>query len=220
MTRFAVANLEEIDELDGEGGQFRPVRHHFGITTFGVNAMTARRDGELLIKEHSESGPHGSEELYIVISGHARFELDGELHETPAGSFVHVGAGVTRMASARDAGTTVLAIGGGAQGKPYEARDWELFAPLFQLYEAGDYDRAADGAQALIANDPTDGEAYYNTACFESRAGRTDAAIAHLQRALALAPGLAELARTDDDLDALRERAEFAEIIGDGTSPE
>jgi hypothetical protein len=48
---------------------------------------------------------------------------------------------------------------------------------------------------------------YYNTACFESRAGRTDVAIGHLRRAVELSPSLAELARADDDLSALREQA-------------
>jgi hypothetical protein len=55
---------------------------------------------------------------------------------------------------------------------------------------------------------------YYNTACFESRAGRIDAALAHLRRAVELSPDLAELARDDEDLAALREHPAFAQIVG------
>jgi hypothetical protein len=55
---------------------------------------------------------------------------------------------------------------------------------------------------------------YYNTACFESRAGRLDAALAHLRRALELAPEMAELARDDEDLTPLRAQPEFGEITG------
>jgi tetratricopeptide (TPR) repeat protein len=215
MSQFAVARLDDIDEIDDGRCPFRPVRQHFGIASFGVNAMTGHSDGDRLINEHEEAETDSSEELYVVISGHARFELDGELQEAPAGTFVHVPAGIKRTAFARDAGTTVLAIGGGPAGKPYEPTGWELFAPLFPLFEAGDYEAGADRAQALLADNPPYGAVYYNTACFESRAGRTDAALAHLRRAVELSPSLAEAARTDDDLAALREQPGFAEIVGE-----
>jgi tetratricopeptide (TPR) repeat protein len=214
MATSAVARLEEIEEIDDGRCPFRPVRHHFGIMTFGVNAMTARSDGDRLINEHEEAEPDSSEELYVVVSGSARFELDGETHEAPVGTFVHVPAGIKRTAFAKEAGTTVLAIGGAPRGEPYAPNGWELFAPLFPLFESGEYEEGADRAQALLADDPPYGAVYYNTACFESRAGRIDAALAHLRRAVELSPSLAELARGDDDLAALREQAGFAEIVG------
>jgi hypothetical protein len=191
------------------------VRHHFGITSFGINAMTARSDGDRLINEHDEAEPESSEELYVVVSGHATFEVDGETQDAPAGTLVHVPAGIMRTAFAREAGTTVLAIGGGPAGKPYEPQGWELLASLFPLFEAGQYDEAADRAQAILADDPPYGAVYYNTACFESRAGRVDAALAHLQRAVELSPSLAESARSDEDLAALHDHARFADIVGD-----
>ena len=123
-----------------------------------------------------------------MFPGDARFELDGEIQDAPTGTFVHVPPGIKRTAFAREAGTTVLAIGAGPAGKPYEPNGWELFAPLFPLFESGDYEEGADRAQALIADDPPYGAAYYNTACFESRAGRIDAALAHLRRAVELSP--------------------------------
>ena len=214
MAAFSVARLEEIAEIDNAQCPFRPVRLHFGIMTFGVNAMTARSDGDRLINEHEETEPESGEELYVVVSGHARFELNGETHDAPTGTFVHVPAGIKRTAFAREAGTTVLAIGGGPAGKPYEPNGWELFAPLFPLFESGEYELGADRAQALIADDPPYSAVYYNTACFESRAGRTDAALAHIRRAVELLPALAELARDDEDLAPLRDHAEFAQIVG------
>jgi tetratricopeptide (TPR) repeat protein len=214
MTRYAVARLDEIDEVDDGRCPFRPVRHHFGIMTFGVTAMTARADGDRLINEHEEAEPDSGEELYVVLSGHARFEVDGETQDAPAGTFVHVPAGVKRTAFAEVAGTTVLAIGGGPVGKPYEPSGWEVFAPLLPLFESGDYEEGADRAQALLADDPPYGALYYNTACLESRAGRTESALAHLRRAVELSPSLTELARSDDDLAAVREEPGFLEIVG------
>lgn len=220
MPVFSVARLEEIAEIEDGRCPFRPVRHHFGIRTFGVNAMTARSAGDRLINEHEENEPESGEELYVVMSGHAWFELDGETRDAPAGTFVHVPPGIKRTAFAREAGTTVMAIGGGPVGKPYEPSGWELFAPLFPLFESGDYELGADRAQALLADDPPYSTVYYNTACFESRAGRIDAALAHLRRAIELLPALAELARDDEDLAALREHAEFAQIVAADRSAE
>ncbi|HTX07972.1 MAG TPA: cupin domain-containing protein [Solirubrobacteraceae bacterium] len=214
MARFASARLDEITEVDDGRLPFRPVRHHFGIKTFGIIASTARADGDRIINEHDESEPESGEELYVVISGHARFEVDGETQDAPTGTFVHVPAGIKRTAFAQEAGTTVLAIGAGPPDTPYQPSGWELFAPLFPLFEAGKYEEGADRAQALIADDPPYATVYYNTACFEARAGRIDAALAHIRRAVELSPPLAELARTDDDLAGLREQPGFAEIVG------
>ena len=38
-------------------------------------------------------------------------------------------------------GTTIIALEG-TPGKAYEARGWELWAPLAPLYEAGEYARS------------------------------------------------------------------------------
>jgi tetratricopeptide (TPR) repeat protein len=214
MAKFSVARLDEIGEVDDGRFPFRPVRHHFGIQTFGIIAVTAHADGARIINEHDESEPESGEELYVVISGHATFEVDGETQDAPAGTFIHVPAGIKRTAFGREAGTTVLAIGAGPKGTPYQPSGWELFAPLYPLFEAGKYEEGADRAQALIADDPPYATVYYNTACFEARAGRIDAALAHIRRAVELAPSLAELARTDDDLAALRDQDGFTEIVG------
>src|SRR5581483_5839064 len=98
MADFAVARLDEIDEVDDGRCPFRPVRHHFGITTFGILAVTARAAGDRIINEHSEDEPDSSEELYFVATGNARFELGGQVHDAPAGTFVHVPPGTTRTA--------------------------------------------------------------------------------------------------------------------------
>ena len=84
MSGYAVAHLDEIDELDDGRCPWRPVRHHFGITALGVNAWTAREAGDRLINEHDESEPDANEELYLVLRGRAVFELDGDRVVAPA----------------------------------------------------------------------------------------------------------------------------------------
>ena len=89
MSRYAVAYLDEIDEVSDGHYPSRPVRYHFGITSFGVNAWTGREAGDRIIKEHNEAEDEdGQEELYLVQRGRARFELDGERIEAPV---EHVG---------------------------------------------------------------------------------------------------------------------------------
>ena len=95
-----MAQLDEIDEIDDGRCPWRPVRHHFGITSFGVNAFTARNAGDRIINEHDEEGEH--EELYLVHAGRARFELDGEQVDAPAGTFVFAERGVKRTAFAAE----------------------------------------------------------------------------------------------------------------------
>jgi tetratricopeptide (TPR) repeat protein len=214
MTDYSLATLDEIDEIDDGRCPFKPVRHHFGITSFGVNVMTARADGDRLINEHAEAEPESGEELYFVVSGHARFELDGESLDAPMGTFVHVLPRVRRTAFAHSAGTALLAVGGGPAGRPYAPSGWEVFAPLYPLFESGDYEQGADRAEELLANNPPYSGMLYNTACFESRAGRTELALSHLRQAVDLLPTLAELARDDEDFDAVRQEASFAEIVG------
>lgn len=214
MATFAVARLEDIEQVDDGRSPFHMVRHHFGITTFGVNAMFARAAGDQVINEHSESQPGSSEELYVVQSGEATFELDGETRDAPAGTFVYVQPGVKRSAVAREAGTVVLVIGAGPEGEPYQVKGWELFAPLFPLFQSGEYVEGAESARELIANNPPYGLVFYNTACFEARAGQVDEALSHLRRAIELSPDLAGLARDDEDLASLREKPDFAEIVG------
>jgi hypothetical protein len=54
LTTYAVAHLDEIDEATDGRCPWRPVRRHFGITSFGVNAWTGRAAGDRIINEHAE----------------------------------------------------------------------------------------------------------------------------------------------------------------------
>jgi len=97
VTDYTVARLDEIDEISDGRVPWRPLRHHFGITSFGVNAFTGKSVGDRIINEHDEADEH--EELYVVMAGRAVFELNGERRDAPAGTYVFVERGVTRTAT-------------------------------------------------------------------------------------------------------------------------
>ena len=125
---WKVTHLDEIDpvgEPDPGDWLWRPVRSHFGIGAFGVNAWIGREAGDQVLEEHTETGT-GHEELYVVIAGRARFELDGEARDCPPGTLVFIeDPGVRRTAFAEEPGTTVLAVGA-KRGETFTPSEWEL----------------------------------------------------------------------------------------------
>jgi tetratricopeptide (TPR) repeat protein len=213
MNRYSVAHVDEIDELSDGRAPWHPVRHHFGITSFGVNAFTARDAGDRLINEHDESEPDSDEELYLVLSGKASFELEGERVEAPTGTFVFVPPGINRTAFADEAGTTVIVIGG-VPGKPYQPTGWEIWAPLSPLYEAGNYAEAAERGRELTDRHPPYLFVLYNLACCESLAGEKEAALEHLRQAIELSDRARAFAEGDSDFDPIRDEPEFQQLTG------
>jgi tetratricopeptide (TPR) repeat protein len=210
MSEYAVARVDEIDEVHDGRCPMRPVRHHFGITSFGVNAWTGKEAGDRIINEHDEADEN--EELYLVHSGRARFELDGEQTDAPAGTLVFVRPGIKRTAFAEEPGTTLLAIGG-TPGQAYEPHGYEVWGQLRPLYEAGQYEEVAERGGPMVDAYPEYTMVAYNVACCESLAGRKDDAIRHLRVALERNEELRSHAAGDSDFDAIRDEAEFKELV-------
>ena len=215
MSGYAVAHFDEIDEMDDGRCPWRPVRHHFGITSFGVNTWTGRDAGDRIINEHDESDEN--EELYVVLQGRAVFELEGERIDAPSGTLVFVRPGVKRTAFAEEPETTIIALGG-TPGQAYEPEGWELWAPLRPLYEAGDYAEAADGLRVVVEAHPEYAGLFYNLACCESLAGRTADAIDHLRRAIDMSERFRAYAKDDSDFDPIRDEQAFKEVISGSAS--
>jgi len=211
MSGYAVARLDEIDEVDDGRCPWRPVRHHFGITSFGINAWTGREVGDRIINEHDEKDEQ--EELYLVMTGRAVFEIDGERVDAPGGTFVFVPTGLQRTAFAEEPGTTIVVVGGTA-GQAYEPHGWELWAPFQPLYQSGQYAELVDQARETVEAHPEYAEPMYNLACCESLAGRSDDAIAHLTQAVEKSDRLREYAKGDSDFDPIREEPAFKQLIG------
>jgi tetratricopeptide (TPR) repeat protein len=209
---FAKAHLREIAPITGAGEiGILPVRLHFGIESFGVNAYTAQAEGARVIDEHDELG-HGAgrhEELYFVAVGHALFELDGEEVDAPAGTFVFVAdPKVRRGAIGREQGTTVL-VAGGAIGRAFEASPWEAWLEAAPYLEQGEPERGIEVFERALAAFPGNPNVLYNLACAEALAGLAYAALAHLAEAVEADPRTREWAQADSDFDAVRADPRF-----------
>ena len=124
---YSVASLDTVPATgDRDGAAWKPLRHHFNVTAFGVNAWVANAEGDEVVEEHTEleDDVQGHEELYLVTRGYARFTIGGDELEAPAGTVVFVGdPALRRRAIACVRGTTVVAVG----DKPgsFEPSEWE-----------------------------------------------------------------------------------------------
>jgi mannose-6-phosphate isomerase-like protein (cupin superfamily) len=203
VSGYEVASLTGVESLPGPGTlRWTPLRKHFGITAFGLNAYTAAEAGQDVVEEHTEERL-GHEEVYVVVAGRATFVLDGKELEVPAGSAVFLrDPKVKRYARAEEPGTTVLAIG----GKPgqHEISAWEYFFAAYPKADAGDYEGALAEIDAGLAQRPDHPALLYHSACILTRSGRLDEARSSLDRALAADPGLQKWADEDEDLAPLR----------------
>jgi tetratricopeptide (TPR) repeat protein len=203
----AVLHLDEVDRiaLSGEG-LWRPIRRALGVTAFGINAYTADQVGGPLIERHDETsfGAGRHEELYLVMSGRARFEVGGEEVDAPAGTLLLVEPGTERAASAAEAETTVLVIGG-KPGSMLSVSPYEHWYAAQPYYDSGDYARAVEVASEGLADWPDHPSLHYQLACYEALGGNREKAIEHLKIAYANNPETREWAAGDEDLESIRD---------------
>jgi mannose-6-phosphate isomerase-like protein (cupin superfamily) len=208
---FRTLSIDELDPIEVAGLRWHPVRHALGVRGFGVNAYSGNT-GDDVVEEHTESDDdgRGHQEMYVVLSGEARFQVDGETIDAPAGTFVFLPEPTSRRhAVAQADGTTVLALGG-EPGVPYDVSAWEWRFRAQPHIDAEEWEKGVALMHDGLAARPDDASLLYNLACFEAHLGRLDDATAHLQQGLEAEPEhVREWAEGDSDLDPLRERADF-----------
>jgi hypothetical protein len=199
--------LDELEGLPVLGTlSWKPVRKTLGVTAFGINAYTAANVGDEVVEEHTEE-QLGHEEIYVVINGHATFTVDGEEVDAPAGTLVYLDdVGQKRHAIAKEAGTTVLAIGG-VPGT-HETSAWEYWFPAMPLIRAGDY----DAARRMLEEALQEKEApvmHYQLACLEALAGNRERALDELAIAIEGGERFRGYAAADEDFDSIRDDPRF-----------
>jgi hypothetical protein len=213
MKTVRIDDIEPIPVVEGRLA-WRPVRRTLGVQAFGINAYTADA-GELVVEEHDETG-HGAghhEELYVVVSGHATFTVDGKELDAPPGTLVFLGDPRERRAAvATQDGTTVLAIGG-ARGEAYRVSPWEYNFAAIPAWTGQDWDEAERVLREGLVAHPGNPSVLYNLACVLGQSGKTDEALMLLAEALAAEPKYRTYAETDADLEPLRADPRFTATL-------
>lgn len=214
---YVIAHISDLEtKTSPEAPRWAPVRATFEIGAFGVNAFTSDRPDQEIIGEHDEVGPRAGrhEEVYFVSTGHARFTVDGEDVDAPAGTFVFVrDPAARRKAVAKEVGTTVV-VAGGPRGKAFEPAQWERSAHALRHWETGDWEAAIADLAELYGRHPEDAGILYNLACAESLAGKRGDALEHLRQSVGLDPTFAALAGNDPDFKTIRGDPEFSAVAG------
>jgi tetratricopeptide (TPR) repeat protein len=137
------------------------------------------------VLEHDESLT-GYEELYVVLTGHARFTVNDEDTDAPAGTLVFVhDAGARQRAVALVDDTEILTIGAAPAG-PFERSGWEHAYEVSSYVNDGDYDRGLERAREILADYPYDWPVLYWASCSAARLGRRDEALELLRFAYEL----------------------------------
>lgn len=197
--------LDDVDGLPVLGTLvWKPVRKPLGITSFGINAYTAASAGDEVVEDHTEQS---HEEAYVVVRGHATFTVDGEEVDAPWGTIVFLDDPKQRRhAIAKEAGTTVLAIGG--EPGVHEVSAWESIFPSLPARNAGDWGTARRILEDAIAEHDHP-SIHYHLACVEARAGNTERALEEVVYAVEHRPALREPAQTEEDFASIRDDPRF-----------
>lgn len=128
--KYVAASIDDIPSIPYEWApetEWKPIRRFFSIGSFGTNLFRAPKAGDVLTEDHTEDPDSGTrhEELYLVVTGTARFKVDGEEFDAPAGTFVYVPDPTSvRGAVAGEPGTALFAVGG-EPGCAYTPSEWD-----------------------------------------------------------------------------------------------
>jgi tetratricopeptide (TPR) repeat protein len=212
--RYEVTRLDDLDRIPvGDNGlEWRPIRRRFGLEAFGMNAYSSASAGGEVVEEHTEEQLQ-HQEVYVVVRGHATFHLDGDDVDAPAGTLVVLrDPAVRRGATAVDADTLVLAVGG-KPGEAFKPSAWESYFSAAPLARAGKFDEAIALMQRDADVHRDQPALLYNLACYEALADRRDDALEHLARAVELSPRFREFAADDEDFAGLRDDPRFSEVL-------
>ena len=123
---YTVAHIDDLpfEEGSSPSTEWKPVRRIFSIGSFGTALARATKAGDMLTHDHDEIEAR-HEELFLIVSGHATYRVDGKEIDAPAGTFLYVPDPATvRGAVALEAGTTMFVVGA-EPGAAFTPSDWD-----------------------------------------------------------------------------------------------
>ena len=209
-----VASLLDDETVPVLGGalDWLPLRRRLGITAFGTNAFRAASAGDVVVEEHVESP--GQEEMYLVVSGAARFTIAGDEIDAPAQTVVFVPDPATHRAAVATEDETIVVGVGGWPDQAYHPLPWEPIYLAQPAMRAGDWGEAA---RILATESGTLRENHnirYRLAGCLAQAGEPERALEELRAAIADDPAKREKAAQDEQLEALRGLPGWADAVG------
>jgi uncharacterized Ntn-hydrolase superfamily protein len=92
-------------------------------------------------------------------------------------------------------------------------RVWDALRRASSFHETGEYAEGAVLLRAALGHHGDDAVLLYDPACFDSLAGDTEEALAHLSRSLELDPKLRPGAARDSDFEPLRQDPRFQALV-------
>jgi quercetin dioxygenase-like cupin family protein len=114
---FTILHQDEFER----DGKWLLARRSLGLRSFGLNVVEIAAGDSLT--EHDEID-RDQEEVFVVISGQATIVVDGQEHETPAGTFVRVEPQLKRNVVNRGDAMVTLLIASAPRSSGYEPMGW------------------------------------------------------------------------------------------------
>jgi hypothetical protein len=200
VTGWRALRVEDVEAVPWRGTElvWHPLRAALGLRAFGAAAFTATRAGQCLVEPHVESADgRGHEEVYVVLEGHARFTLDGEAVDAPAGTCVFAAPEVAREAVALSVPATVLAFGAAPGAYELAGGEWTDRARPFMASDPERARRVLEEGRAEVGESPG---LLLGLALLAAAEGREDDARDALRRAIEGNPAVRAAAEADADL--------------------
>jgi uncharacterized cupin superfamily protein len=109
---------KSIDEMYSTYlGGFKHARAELGVTSFGMQVIDLPPGSDAHPEhDHSEAG---QEEVFVVLSGAANIEIEGDTVRLEPGNMIRVGPSTRRKLVTTDQPARILALGG-TPGQAYE----------------------------------------------------------------------------------------------------
>ncbi len=114
---YAIANLKELDDMAVQYGLAPAIEARFAREVLGCEITGISYQRVAPNARHPLSHRHGrQEEIYVVVSGGGRANLDGEIRELRQWDALRVAPETTRGFEAGPDGVELLAIGAPSTG--------------------------------------------------------------------------------------------------------
>ena len=118
---MAAYTIVHMDDFERPFPKWALARKSLGLMSFGMNVLELP-PGET-IPEHTEV-ESDQEEVFIVLSGDATLEIDGEDHPAPAGTFVRLDPEPLRTVVNRSDADATLLIVSAPRTSGYQPMSW------------------------------------------------------------------------------------------------